>query len=172
MIYGFEKGLGDVLWSHRDIFHKNTKRFSEKMLRVFLQNYKENFIEKIEICSAKKLRGVPQKYWEVFCRNKVFCRTAGLSSTLWHKKNNFLVKTYCVKSVQIRSFFWPVFSKNAGKYGPEKNSVFGHFSRSDSKTTSVTSCPSVLGYDTISNYWARSHLQVFDTLEPATGGVL
>ena len=57
------KGLGDVLWSHRDIFHKNTKRFSEKMLRVFLQNYKENFIEKIEICSAKKLRGVPQKYW-------------------------------------------------------------------------------------------------------------
>ena len=125
------KGLGDVLWSHRDIFHKNTERFSEKMLRVFLQNNKENFIEKIEICSAKKLRGVPQKYWEVFCRNKVFCRTAGLSSTLWHKKNNFLVKTYCVKSVQIRSFFWPVFSKNAGKYGPEKNSVFGHFSRSD-----------------------------------------
>ena len=76
-----------------------------------------------------------------------------------------------MKSVQIRSFFWPVFSKNAGKYGPEKNSVFGHFSRSDSKTTSVTSCPSVLGYDTISNYWVRSHLQVFDTLEPATGAV-
>ena len=24
------------------------------------------------------------------------------------------------KSVQIRSFFWSVFSPNAGKYGPEK----------------------------------------------------
>ena len=30
----------------------------------------------------------------------------------------------CVKSVQIRSFSDP----NSGKYGPEKNSVFGHFS--------------------------------------------
>ena len=37
---------------------------------------------------------------------------------------------HCVKSVQIRSFLWSVFSPNAGKYGPEKNSVFGHFSHS------------------------------------------
>ena len=48
---------------------------------------------------------------------------------------------HCVKSVQIRSFFWFVFSRirteygdlrifsqNTGKYGTEKNSVFGHFS--------------------------------------------
>ena len=33
---------------------------------------------------------------------------------------------YCMKSVQIRSFFGPYFPV----FGPEKNSVFGHFSRS------------------------------------------
>ena len=27
---------------------------------------------------------------------------------------------HCVKSVQIRSFFWSVFSLNTEKYGPEK----------------------------------------------------
>ena len=53
---------------------------------------------------------------------------------------------YCVKSVQIRSFFWSVFSCIRTKYGDllrkspysvrnrkirtRKNSVFGHFSRS------------------------------------------
>ena len=43
---------------------------------------------------------------------------------------------HCVKSVQIRSFFWSVFSwiqneyGDTGKYGPEKNSVFGNISGS------------------------------------------
>ena len=27
--------------------------------------------------------------------------------------------THCVKSVQIRSYFWSVFSSNTGIYGPE-----------------------------------------------------
>ena len=27
---------------------------------------------------------------------------------------------HCAKNVQIRSFFWSVFSQNTGKYGPEK----------------------------------------------------
>ena len=27
---------------------------------------------------------------------------------------------HCVKRIQIRSFFWSVFSPNTGKYGPEK----------------------------------------------------
>ena len=51
-----------------------------------------------------------------------------------------------VKSLQIRSFFWSAFSRNrteygdllfssnTEKYGTEKNSVFGHFSRSDGKS--------------------------------------
>ena len=49
---------------------------------------------------------------------------------------------HCVKSVQIQSFLWSVFSciravfsPNAGKYGPEKNSVSGHFSRNGKSLT-------------------------------------
>ena len=42
-------------------------------------------------------------------------------------------RIHCVKCVQIRSLFWSVFSPNVGKYGLEKNSVFGHFLRSDHK---------------------------------------
>ena len=34
----------------------------------------------------------------------------------------------CMKSVQIRSFFWPVFPRIRTEYG--EKSVFGHFSRS------------------------------------------
>ena len=41
-----------------------------------------------------------------------------------------LINYHFVKSVQIRSFFWFVFGPNTGKYGPEKHSEFGHFSRS------------------------------------------
>ena len=32
---------------------------------------------------------------------------------------NFCSNLYCVKSVQIRSYFWSVFSPNVGKYGPD-----------------------------------------------------
>ena len=42
-------------------------------------------------------------------------------------------KAHCVKCVQIRSFFWSVFSRIRSEYGKirtRKNSVFGHFSRS------------------------------------------
>ena len=40
---------------------------------------------------------------------------------------------YCVKSIQIRRFFWSVFSRIRTEYGKirtRKNSVYGHFSRS------------------------------------------
>ena len=33
----------------------------------------------------------------------------------------------CVKSVQLQSFFWSVFSPNTGKYGPEKTQYFNTF---------------------------------------------
>ena len=42
--------------------------------------------------------------------------------------------TYCMKSVQIRSFVWSVFSRiqsECGKIRTKKNSVFGHFFRCD-----------------------------------------
>ena len=54
------------------------------------------------------------------------------------------VTKHCVKSVQIRSYFWSVFSRNpieyfvslqiqseCGKIRTRNNSVFGHFSRSE-----------------------------------------
>ena len=41
---------------------------------------------------------------------------------------NILSSIVCVKSVQIRSFFWSIFSR----IWTRKNSVFGHFSRSES----------------------------------------
>ena len=50
-----------------------------------------------------------------------------------HKISLICYTTHCVKSVQIRSFFWSVFSCIRTKYGDllRKNSVFGHFSCSD-----------------------------------------
>ena len=49
----------------------------------------------------------------------------------WYNKLKFkpqiLFSTYCVKSVQIRSFSW----SECGKIRTRKNSVFGHFSHSD-----------------------------------------
>ena len=44
------------------------------------------------------------------------------------------VNIYCVKSVQIQSFFWSVISRiqsECGKIRTRNNSVFGHFSRRD-----------------------------------------
>ena len=44
------------------------------------------------------------------------------------------LNTHCVKTVQIRSFFWSLFSCIQSKYRKvwtRKNSVFEHFSRSD-----------------------------------------
>ena len=38
-----------------------------------------------------------------------------------------LYSTHCVKCVQMRSFFWFVFSPNAGKYGPEKTPFMDTF---------------------------------------------
>ena len=47
--------------------------------------------------------------------------------------NMTMIKYHCVKCVQIRSFFWSVFSRiqsECGKIRTRKNFVFGHFSRS------------------------------------------
>ena len=51
-----------------------------------------------------------------------------------YSQHSICGKTDCVKSVQMRSFFWSVFScicRNTGKYRPEKTPFFGYFSRSD-----------------------------------------
>ena len=61
-------------------------------------------------------------------------------------QKNVLGKNHCLKSVQIRSFFWFVFSCIRTEYGDllrkslysvqiKKKSVFGHFSRNESQKT-------------------------------------
>ena len=53
--------------------------------------------------------------------------------TFLYLLKNFL-GTHCAKSVQIRSFFWSVFSRlrtECRKIRTRKNSVFGYFQRSD-----------------------------------------
>ena len=56
--------------------------------------------------------------------------------------NNIFFKTWnhCVKRVQIRSFFWSVFSRIRTEYGPEKKSAFGHFSRSGYNKKYICPC--------------------------------
>ena len=58
----------------------------------------------------------------------------------YSKQLNLEVDHY-VESVQIRSFFWSVFSRIRTEYGKirtRKNSVFGHFSRSDNKEDNLS----------------------------------
>ena len=60
------------------------------------------------------------------------CQTFLLS--LWSCKQDVLCFGYCKKRVQIRSFFWSVFSRISTEYGEirtRKNSLFGPFLRSD-----------------------------------------
>ena len=55
--------------------------------------------------------------------------------------------SHCVKSVQIRSFFWSVYGVSLciqseyGKIRTRKKSVFGHFSHSVSLCSSIISVP-------------------------------
>ena len=57
-----------------------------------------------------------------------------LGNYIWGAKYDLFMKTRCLKSVQIRSFFWSVFSYIQSKYRKmrtRKYSVFGYFSLSD-----------------------------------------
>ena len=70
------------------------------------------------------------KFTKKFLTYFGFCTWLTLKITL-HKFSR--CDTHCVKSVQIRSFFWSIFSRIRTEYGEirtRKNSVFGHFSRS------------------------------------------
>ena len=57
-----------------------------------------------------------------------------LGNYIWGAKYDLFIKTRCMKNVQIRSFFWSVFSYIQSKYRKmrtRKYSVFGYFSLSD-----------------------------------------
>ena len=79
-------------------------------------------VSKCNMVSAKILVGVQQKYWGVFNKSteswsekilrgfvrkyyKEFCKIAEGSLTLWHKTNNFLVKTQGLLLFPVTS--WP-----------------------------------------------------------------
>ena len=88
--------------------------------------------------------------WNIFSLEKIFvakllpCRFTYLTKKLCKKYQ--VQKSHYVKCMQIRSFFWSVFSRiltdpkryevslriqsECGKIRTRKNSVFGHFSRS------------------------------------------
>ena len=72
-----------------------------------------------------------------FCFFKLFCRTFTRALLVRPWKYFYIFECLQYVKVPIRSFFWSVsscirteytvFGLNTGKYGPEKNSLFGHF---------------------------------------------
>ena len=69
-------------------------------------------------------------HWSIY--SSIRTESQRIYDYLFHAKINHWVNTG--KSVQIRSFFWSVFSRIRTEYGgytDQKNSVFGHFSRSE-----------------------------------------
>ena len=70
------------------------------------------------------------------CTYEPFCRTVSF-------KNPFYL--HCVKSVQIRSYFWSVFSC----IRPGNNSVFGHFSCSECKILSLAIHDKIFNFGTL-----------------------
>ena len=96
---------------------------------------------------------------------------------------------HCVKSVQIRSFFWPVFSRIRNEYGEilrispysvrmwgntdQKNSVFGQFSRSQSYQIFYLRFVDVImsGISKIRNVRYFSGISTLILKSPVNGGV-
>ena len=82
-------------------------------------------------------------FFKRFCcwKGTAFCSMLKWKYEMSYKGSSWI--DYCVKIVQIRSFFWSVFSRilneyyvsfriqsECGKIRTRKSSVFGHFSRS------------------------------------------
>ena len=72
-----------------------------------------------------RTRFLQNTYGRLLLSNWLRVSSLNFDTLIWH----------CVKSVQIQNFFWSVFSCIQSKYRKiqtRKNSVFGHFSRSES----------------------------------------
>ena len=111
-----------------------------------------SFLIKLQACNFIKKETLAQvcfcEFWEI-SKNTFFYRTPLVDATgiiAWKdlfmlhyvKKiqitllvlislTNNLWICHCMKSVQIRSFLWSIFSPNAGKYGPEKTPYLDNF---------------------------------------------
>ena len=126
---------------------KSAGRSSAKQLQSFLQKCWKVLSKFTDAWSVKILKSVPQKYWDV------------LKST----RNT---------STKVRKY-WQVFCEYALKYVQQNcweefpilmQNVQLSCENSDIGLFPVTSWLSILGdAKVISNYWERSHLQIFDT---------
>ena len=124
------KKTGDnyITWKQRlkNLFEKQFKEDSDLLNKhgKLLHELKDlNIIELADINSTSEVHYLPRT----------------LSQEKWNK-----VKNNCVKSVQIRSYFWSIFPRiwteyevslliqsECGKIRTRNNSVFGHFSCSE-----------------------------------------
>ena len=73
-----------------------------------------------------------QKFWTLISEQlklclEIYCPKFLLPSVSGHFVVNINLTCHYVKSLQIRSFFWSVFSPNAEKYGAEKTPYLGTF---------------------------------------------
>ena len=79
-------------------------------------HYPEAILLKFNLRKKLLLRSVPMKRVEKTWNSYSW-------KSYW---NEYRYISHCVKSVQIRSFVWSVFSRIHGKIRTRKNSVFGH----------------------------------------------
>ena len=93
-------------------------------MQSFLQNKKIQFGNK---------NALFEYFWDVILKNyrHIYNQHPQLCQTA---KFRAKITIHCTENVQIQSFFWSVFSRIQSKHGKirtRKNSVFGHFLRSD-----------------------------------------
>ena len=104
--------------------------FHSNYLLTFIQSRTKLFYRHFAY-SDKSFPCLPLKQ-KIFCKNikcSIYSTREKEILIIGSTNNNKYTNTkHCVKSVQIRSFFW----SECGKIPTRKNSVFGHFSRSDS----------------------------------------
>ena len=129
--------LNFCLYSH-SVWNSSSLRNTNSTKSFFLSHFQDNLWEGgLGTIGDTKLRAKNQEWWEKWLR------------TMHCLKNSIFVRNFhCSKNVQIRSFFWSVFSRirtkyrdsrgkpsysvKYGKLRSRKNSVFGHFSCSTS----------------------------------------
>ena len=101
------------------------RSFAFTSFKAFLKN-KKRYGTSVSIILEERYITVGIIHWLV----RFHCRVAFTSRDF----GKYMSCNHCVKSVQIRSFFWFVFSRTFSEYGKittRKDSVFGHFSHSE-----------------------------------------
>ena len=117
--------------------HGSFRQLLIQKIKVFCKRC-ANVIEKLPRFNVKLLRLFYCNTWQLQdCQYILYCQEYMVDFLYSGFVNYILSQNHCVKSVQIRDFFWPVFSRirteyavfspNAGKYGPEKTPYLDTF---------------------------------------------